>query len=220
MASQGIDTVKINISGEEYTQEFKDIRSTYSRKEVRMAVEECKRWGKVIAAHCRGRESVTLALEEGVDVIYHLDFADDEAVDMIIEKKPFLGPAVGFLHAKNDPKLDTVCALYRKIKKKSGGTAKVVIGGDYGFPCTPQGTNARDLRLFRDLFGYTNTEALTCGTYTGGLLMGLPVGLITENYLADFLIISGDPTKNVAILEDNNNIKGIYVNGICKKFSL
>lgn len=220
MASQGVDTIKINISGEEYCDEFSDIRSTYSREEVRMAVQESNRWGKMTAAHCRGRESVALALEEGIDVIYHLDYADDEAVDKIIEKQPFLGPAVGFLWAADDKKVPTVSALYKKIREKSKGKAKLVIGGDYGFPVTPQGTNARDLRLFRDLFDYSNTEALTCGTYIGGQLMGLPVGLIAENYLADFLIVSGDPTQDVSILENPDNIKGIYQNGICKKLTL
>jgi imidazolonepropionase-like amidohydrolase len=221
MASQGVDNIKINISGEEYTdQEFSDVRSTYSREEVRMAVQESKRWGKTIAAHCRGRESVTLAVEEGIDVIYHLDYADEAAIEAILETKPFLGPAVGFLHADNDPKLEVVSKLYQTIRERSGAKAKVVIGGDYGFPVTPQGKNARDLRLFRDLFGYSNTEALTCGTYIGGQLMGMQVGFIAENYLADFLIISGDPTQDVSILEDSEKLLAIYQNGICKKLEL
>ena len=33
-----------------------------------------------------------------------------------------------------------------------------MIGGDYGFAWTPQGTNARDLEHFVKLFGYTASD--------------------------------------------------------------
>ena len=42
--------------------------------------------------------------------------------------------------------------------KKRG--IRVVVGGDYGFAWTPQGTNARDLEHFVKLFGYSPMEAL------------------------------------------------------------
>ena len=36
----------------------------------------------------------------------------------------------------------------------------------------------------------------------GGQLMGMQVGLIKEGYLADLLLVEGDPTQDVAILQD------------------
>ena len=47
--------------------------------------------------------------------------------------------------------------VYAEVKKRG---IRVVIGGDYGFAWTPQGTNARDLQHFVNLFGYTPMEAL------------------------------------------------------------
>ena len=52
-------------------------------------------------------------------------------------------------------------------------------GGDYGFPNNPIGRNARDLGLFVPLFGYSPLEALRAATYYGGLVLDLPVGLLT-----------------------------------------
>ena len=53
---------------------------------------------------------------------------------------------------------------------------RVVIGGDYGFAWTPQGTNARDIEHFVKIFGYSPSEALQCATRIGGELMGRPAG--------------------------------------------
>nr|WP_260400629.1 amidohydrolase family protein [Paraburkholderia bannensis] len=41
-------------------------------------------------------------------------------------------------------------------------------------------------------------------TALGGALMGLPdeLGRIAPGYLADLLIVNGDPTEDVAILQD------------------
>lgn len=40
---------------------------------------------------------------------------------------------------------------------------RTLIGGDYGFAQTPQGTNARDLKHFVDLLGYSPAVAAWLG---------------------------------------------------------
>jgi len=91
----------------------------------------------------------------------------------------------------------------------------VLPGGDYGFPFNPNGRNARDLEHFVDLFGYTPTQALVAATKLGGELMGMghELGQVRPGYLADLLLIDGDPTRDVRLLQDRKRIAMIMKGG-------
>ncbi len=104
------------------------------------------------------------------------------------------------LNAKNIPEM-----------RKRG--IRVLPGGDYGFPYNPIGKNARDLELFVNLFGFTPAEALVAATKHGGELMNLPVGEVREGMLADLLLIDGDPTEDITLLQNKNNILAVMKNG-------
>jgi len=88
-------------------------------------------------------------------------------------------------------------------------------GGDYGFPFNPNGRNARDLELFVRHFGYTPTDALVAATKLGGEIMGMEneLGLVKPGYFADLLLVRGDPTKNIALLQGKENLLAIMKNG-------
>jgi len=91
----------------------------------------------------------------------------------------------------------------------------VLIGGDYGFAWTPQGTNAKDLEYFVDLLGFSPMEAILAGTKLGGEIMGMgaELGMIKPGYLADMLLVDGDPAANVRILQDKSRILAIMKDG-------
>jgi imidazolonepropionase-like amidohydrolase len=95
--------------------------------------------------------------------------------------------------------------------KKRG--IRVLPGGDYGFPYNPIGRNARDLEIFVNLFGYSPTEALVAATRLGGQLMDMPVGEIKAGCLADLLLVNGDPTQDVSILQSKTNLQVIMKGG-------
>ena len=94
---------------------------------------------------------------------------------------------------------------------------RVVVGGDYGFAWTPQGTNARDIEHFVNLFGYSAGEALQCATRVGGELMGMPVGQLKATCLADLLVVDGDPLRDVRVLQDKSRLKLIMKGGAVVK---
>lgn len=85
------------------------------------------------------------------------------------------------------------------------GLVRILPGGDYGFANNPIGRNAIDIRLFVDLFGYSPPEALSAATSLAGSLMDLPVGAVKVGGLADLLLVKGDPTADVALLQDKAN---------------
>jgi imidazolonepropionase-like amidohydrolase len=95
---------------------------------------------------------------------------------------------------------------------------RVVPGGDYGFAWTPQGTNAKDLELFVKLFGYGHGEALLCATKTGGEIMGMAdLGQIRAGFLADLLLVDGDPSQDVSLLQSKDRLLAIMKDGAFHK---
>jgi imidazolonepropionase-like amidohydrolase len=102
--------------------------------------------------------------------------------------------------------------LYPQMRKRG---IRVLPGGDYGFPYNPIGRNARDLQWFVELLGYTPTEALVAATRLGGELMGRGelLGQVKPGYLADLLLVDGDPTRDVRVLQDQDRLAMIMKDG-------
>ena len=96
---------------------------------------------------------------------------------------------------------------------------RVLPGGDYGFAWNPIGTNARDIEHFVKLLGFSPMEAILAATKEGGEIMGLadPVGQIKEGYLADILLVDGNPLADVSILQDAARLVGIIKDGAVYK---
>ena len=202
----------------------------YSPEEARAAGEQARESGVWLNCHAQAPESIKLAVRNGFRSVYHCTYADAEAIDLLEEHKDeiFLSPAVGIMwanvHEGADYGIDTAMAekmgsvkalramteLYPELRKRG---LRVLPGGDYGFPNNPIGRNARDLELFVRLFGYSPAEALRAATQYGGQVMDLPVGLLTPGYFADVLVVRGEPTEDVGVLQDTENLLAIMQDG-------
>ena len=227
----GIDSVKLLISGEDALLPGSSQHILYSQEELAAAGQAAREAGLWIAAHTQASEAIKLALRNGVRVLYHCTWADAEALDMLEARRDeiFVAPAIGIivatLEADPPPHFDMsamkdsarpVVELARRIipeLKRRG--VRVLPGGDYGFPFNPNGRNARDLEHFVTLFGYTPAEALSAATRLGGQIMGMgeELGLIRPGYLADLLLVDGDPTQDVRILQDRSRLAMIMQGG-------
>lgn len=230
-AELGVDSVKLVISGEDALKPGSSQDILYTEAELAAAQAGARKHNLWLAAHTQAAEAVKLALRYGVRTLYHCTYADAEALDMLEAKKDeiFVAPAIGVivatLEANPPPHIDMtgmkasakpVVELTRKLipeLKKRG--VRVLPGGDYGFPFNPNGRNARDLEHFVTLYGFTPSEALTAATKLGGELMGLSheVGMVKPGYLADLLLVEGDPTSDVRILQDKANLAMIMKGG-------
>ena len=121
-----------------------------------------------------------------------------------------------------DPRRITYCLLTHPHGDHAGGGhilkqrgVRVLPGGDYGFAWNPIGNDARDLEHFTNYLGFTPMEAIVSATRYGGeiMMMGNELGQVKEGYLADLLLVAGDPLKDVSILQDQDNLLGIMKDG-------
>jgi len=232
----GVDTLKINISGDEFVSHARAEITPLEEDELAAFMSVARKFGKTVAAHARSSQSVKMAVRHGVDCIYHCDYADEEALDLLesVKQTSFVGPAFGLVHNCTKEgeiagitadvcadldlfrKFDSCCATYHEIRKRG---IRVVIGGDYGFAVTPMGQNARDIDHFVRYFGYSPVEALHCATTVGAQLMGMGerIGKVKPGFLADLLLVKGDPTADVSLLQHQANLAMIMKDGTVYK---
>ena len=69
--------------------------------------------------------------------------------------------------------------------------------------------------MFVRLFGFSDVDALNAATELGGQMLGRgdDLGRIAPGYVADLLVGRGDPTKDVTVLEDADNLRCIVKDG-------
>lgn len=229
---EGVDNIKVNISGDDLSPAAHGGLTVMREEEVQTAVNVARDFGKKVNCHARAAESVKRAVRCGVDVIYHCESADEEAIDLLESAKDriFVGPAIGIIYStlyegepfgffrdsevgrKMQRTIDNTAAVYTELRKRG---VRILIGGDYGFAQSPQGQNARDLKHFVDLLGFTPSEALQCGTRIGGQVMGLgnELGQIKEGYIADLLLADGDPLEDLDLVVHEENLHVIMKEG-------
>ena len=230
-ADIGAKAVKFLISGESALKPGASQQLLYSEAELLAAGEQARDSAVWLTGHAHAAEAVKLGVRAGFRVLYHCTYADADAVGMLADarEKLFVAPSVGIVQATLDArpppgfdmshmKVDAQLVLEHQRRlvpelRKRG--VRILPGGDYGFPFNPNGRNARDLELFVQHFEFTPVEALVAATRLGGEIMGMPdeLGLIRRGYLADLLVVRGDPTRDVTLLQYRDNLLAIIKDG-------
>jgi len=97
MVREGVDTLKINISGDAGTVASPSRATVMTEAEVDAVCDVARAHGKRVAAHVRNGESVRMALRHGVDILYHGNLVDDEACAALEAQKDriFFAPTIG-----------------------------------------------------------------------------------------------------------------------------
>lgn len=230
MAAIGVDSIKFLMSSDEGFAPGGAQVLMYSEEEAQAIGEAAREAGIWLACHAQAAEAVKRAVRAGFRCIYHCTCADEEALDLLESRKEeiFTAPAPGLLYARvheaeafgiSKPEaermgavsgLELMAHVYPELKKRG---VRVLPGGDYGFPYNPVGRNARDLDLFVRLLGFSPIEALVAATKHGGELMAMDVGEVKAGKLADLLLIDGDPTADVTILQDKARMPMVMKDG-------
>jgi imidazolonepropionase-like amidohydrolase len=227
MAGLGVDIVKLSLSGESAVVAGTSRIVQFTDEEVAAAASAAREHGVWLTAHAHAAESVKMAVRHGIRAVYHCTFADEEALDLLeaARDRLFVAPTPGIIHAnlheagsEPEPGMEveaTAKAVREVVPELVRRGIRVVPGGDYGFAWNPVGRNTRDLELFVDWFGFTPAEALRAATQYGGQVMGMgnELGLIRPGYLADLVLVDGDPLDDIRIVQDPDRLAVIMKDG-------
>ena len=157
----------------------------YSLEEIKAAVREAHTRNRQIAAHVRGDDGVKLCVEAGIDVIEHATYADDEAIEMIADRRDdiFVVPGLGYHWGILQKGL--ACGISQEMIDASGyqdewergcvrrwqkmreAGVRIIPGGDYGFIWCPHGEYAKDIEIFVTDMGFSPMEAIVAATKHG-----------------------------------------------------
>ncbi|MGF1623301.1 MAG: amidohydrolase family protein [Alphaproteobacteria bacterium] len=236
MVREGVDTLKVNPAGDALVPFASAYETVMNDQEMAAVREVADSRGKRMAAHARSDESVRMCIRHRVEIIYHAMLCSEETIDQLtsVKDKVFVAPTIGATYAtlyEAGPfglsqevceslgikqELDFGIGVMKELKRRG---VRILPGGDYGFAWTPMGTNARDIEHFVKLLDFTPLEAIRSATQWGGEIMmrGHELGLIKEGYLADILLVDGNPAQDVSILQDKNRLIAIMKDGTFHK---
>ena len=170
-----------------------------------------------------------MAIDAGVDVIDHADDMDDECIErmtcrgLLRRAEPLLpdrvlemlGGGLGFAEAMRAD-LDRMLEI---LPKANAAGVKLVLGDDYGAVGFPHGRYADELEV--TCATPASRRSTCCAgppcTAPSSWGAGDELGRVADGYLADLLVVDGDPSRDVTVLQDPANIVGIMKGGAWHK---
>ena len=223
---RGADFIKINACVSSTRDPEHPYRQEMSDGELKAACDEAESWERDVGAHTSGGPGLTAAVRAGIRTVEHGHWLDREAVDLMAERGTFYVPTLLVNERNFDFSAEEMGAsagswrwleLARTAKWPSLALAhdagvKVATGSDAGFMLPHGEMNAREIELLVE-GGFSPLEALTAATATGAELLRLDAGEIAAGRLADLVVVDGDPTIDVGILQDRHRLR-VFKGGI------
>ena len=239
LVREGVDLIKFNNSGDSFCfPRMAGYHNPMTDDEVQAITETAQNVGKRIAAHAHADSSVRQCLKFGVEFIFHATFATDETIEALANarRRHYVSPAIAARYnttyeaAEWGITTDVAEMIGNKreleegiivMRKMHAAGIKVLPFGDYGFAWLPHGTESRDLEHFVNLFGFEPWEALRAATaYSGEAWAGTTgekLGRVREGYLADLIVVDGNPLLNLSLFQDRHSLLAIMKDGVFHK---
>ena len=227
-AKDGVDNVKLQISGSTVQSKRRGRASVLSGDELRAATDTAHDLGLSTAAHAEGPEAITAAIEAGFDTIQHASFIDDATISLL-DSHPqarlvftlgvyddiiHIGPRIGYPNESRqrvDAVWDRMVAAVRLAYDRG---VPFAVGSDAGGAVHPHGRYARDVVLLVRACGMPVEEAIRSATSHAAEAAWLPgTGFIAPDRDADLVVVEGDLTARIELLEDEANIAVVVRKG-------
>jgi imidazolonepropionase-like amidohydrolase len=232
LVKDGVEWVKTYPTGDAAAPDANDHHTLcMTFEEMHAVVQTAHNHHLKVTGHCRATAGIKNALRAGYDAIEHGTFMDDEALDLLLTRDvpcvPALyfelasierGPEFGMGQRVIDGHRETLeggAESARKILKAGG---RLGMGGDYGFAWNPHGDYAKELTFFVNYVGFTPLETIRCATKNGAEILGRghEIGTLEAGKLADVLIVEGDVTADISLLERRERFIAVLQGGIVK----
>jgi imidazolonepropionase-like amidohydrolase len=184
----------------------------YTPEELEAAVEEAARWRTYVLAHAYTPGAIRRAVEAGVRSIEHGNLLDEPTAALLAERGTFLvptlvtywaiaehGAAFGLPRWALEKVHEVLDAGRRSVERARAAGVEVGFGTDLlGEAGVFQ---SRELLLRAEV--EPAAEVLRSATAVNARLLGRDgdLGVVAEGARADLLVVGGDPTADVSLLE-------------------
>ncbi len=222
LAKEGVDFIKIMATGGNSTPGTLPHLPSYCQEELQAATDEAHRQGLSVAAHCHATQGIKYCLQAGVDTIEHATFmGSDRAIrfdpwiaEEIAKKGIWVIPTISAGYRKylcasetgpsaggfvvNEQRDATKLGVFRGLLEAG---VRLAAGTDAGVPRTPSDSLPQELWLMMR-GGMSSMEAIRAATIGSALALGIAdqVGTLQVGKQADFIIVEGDPLKDISAL--------------------
>ncbi|MFH1573840.1 MAG: amidohydrolase family protein, partial [Acidobacteriota bacterium] len=210
----GADFIKILVTGAVLSRGIPPGAQLYSDEEIRVAVEEAARWGRVVGAHCHGAEGIKAAIRAGVRTIDHGSMMDDEGIAMLkAQTFTYYVPTlyVGVVVDEEGTSLGVPpdeIERSRKMREYRNATFRKALKAGLTIPfgtdagAFTHGHNAREFAI-RVSEGESPMQSIRSATSIAAEVMGWSdrVGSLEPGKYADLIAVAGNPLENITELE-------------------
>lgn len=223
----GADWIKIHATGSIPTRKGELL--VWTEDEMRACCDTAHDLGIPVTAHCRSDESTAAAVRAGVDLILHASYITEDTVQLLVDHGTPVCPTFTFLAnladygakvgagiGQEDLFRGEIRATAKMMRAAYDAGVPMLCGSESGFSLTPYGHwHGREMEVFVNELGLTPLEAITCGTKNGAIAVQMEgeVGVIANGYKADVLVVDGDPSKDIRILNDKSRLAHIISRG-------
>jgi imidazolonepropionase-like amidohydrolase len=213
----GAEIIKLYVTGGHGTTAPK-AQIEMTRDELAAAIDTAHSRGALIRGHIANKEAILMAVELGMDILDHADEMDDECIEKIVHAGTFVVPSLYFpkhfsetmgsgLGFGEAMRADLEYQ-YEVLPKANAAGVQLLVGDDYGAVGFPHGMYGGELQLYVDTVGIAPLDVLRWATRHGAAAMrrGHELGAVREGFLADILVVDGDPSTQIGVLADPANI--------------
>lgn len=218
----GADVIKLMVTGGVLTPGGRPGMPQMLAEEIEAAIRVAHRAGRRVCGHAEGAEGVRDAVLAGIDSIEHGFFEDgDPLFARLLTNPTFVVPTLvayaaiveGRDHLAPEAVANAELAIERhrqSFRAAVRAGAPIAMGSDAGTPFNPHGENWREI-AHMVAQGMTAAVALQAATWGGASLLGLPdVGAVEPGWIADLLLVDGDP---LVALESLGRVRGVWREG-------
>ena len=208
---QGAHQIKIMGSGGVVSTSDPVDRMQFSDAEILAAVEEAGRHGAYVMAHCHPANAIRRCAELGVRSIEHATLIDEEAAKAVAASGAFVVPTLATIWAllEEGDKLGLPKVSQEKLRMVSGGALqglqvmqrnRLKIGFGTDLLGSLQDRQGTEFTLRAQVF--SPREILRQATSINAELLQMEgqIGRVVPGYVADLIVVDGDPFEDIACL--------------------
>jgi imidazolonepropionase-like amidohydrolase len=224
-----VDAIKVSGSNDNLITPDALDTSAFTETEFRIIADEVHRLGKICCVHARSTDSVLNAARAKFDLIFHASYIDDAGIEACLENKCVITPTltllVNLIAAREQSagasglsafqrEVDAAC---KNLPKAYRAGVPIIAGSESGWSPVPYGQwHAREMQIFVEMLGFSPLEAIHANTLAATRVLkrfGKEVGRLEAGRYADILIIDGDPTQDITLLQQKKKIAHIFKGG-------